>query len=108
MIEPRIIRLFFFMHRYDVPLDYDPGKSLQEAEKKDKRYKDFFGTLKATIRDLPLNTPQKMKPNDFEFDELLEKTKVQIHEAFCNNINTPGVIKAIDDATKKVNTYASG
>ena len=52
------------MHRYDVPLDYDPGKSLQEAEKKDKRYKDFFGTLKATIRDMPIGTAQKMSPND--------------------------------------------
>ena len=64
LIEPRIIRLFFFMHRYDVPLDYDPGESLQEAEKKDKRYKDFFGTLKATIRDMPIGAAQKMNAND--------------------------------------------
>lgn len=49
-----------------------------------------------------------MKENDFKFDESLEKTKILIHEAFCNNINTPGVLKAIDDAIKKVNTYASG
>lgn len=65
LINPRIIRLFFFMHRYDVPLDYDPAESLQEAEKKDKRYKDFFGNLKAAIRDMKISEPQKMTAKDF-------------------------------------------
>jgi|LakMenEpi03Aug12_release.lakeMendotaPanAssembly.Ray.scaffolds.fasta_scaffold55530_2 cysteinyl-tRNA synthetase len=28
-IPPRVIKLFFAMHRYDVILDYDPSTSLQ-------------------------------------------------------------------------------
>ena len=40
-----------------------------------------------------------------EFDKSLEQTRIKIHEAFCDNINTPGVLKAIDDQIKKVNNY---
>ena len=29
--EARIIKLFFFIHRYDVILNYDPETSLKEA-----------------------------------------------------------------------------
>ena len=49
------------MHKYDVELDYDPKKSLQEAEHKDKRYKDFFSNLKARIREEKVSNPQKYK-----------------------------------------------
>ena len=28
-VSPRVIKLFFAMHRYDVILDYDPTTSLQ-------------------------------------------------------------------------------
>lgn len=48
------------MHRYDVVLDYDPTTSLQEAETKDKRYKNFFGALKTLIRDSSISKPQKI------------------------------------------------
>ena len=48
MVAPRVIKLF--LHRYDVILNYDPATSLQEAAEKDKRYKNFFGTLTAALR----------------------------------------------------------
>lgn len=31
--------------------------------------------------------------------------KAEIHHAFCDNINTPGVFKAIDDQINRVNVY---
>ena len=46
----RVLKLYFFLHRYDVVLNYDPETSLQEAEGKDKRYKNFFGGVNAAIR----------------------------------------------------------
>ncbi len=38
MVSPRIIRLFFLIHRYDSILNYDPETSLSESTNKDKRY----------------------------------------------------------------------
>jgi cysteinyl-tRNA synthetase len=29
IVQPRVIRLFFVMHRYDAILDYDPDTSLK-------------------------------------------------------------------------------
>jgi hypothetical protein len=37
-----------------------------------------------------------MDNEDFEFDKVLEEKKVKIHEAFCDNINTPDVFGEID------------
>jgi hypothetical protein len=50
-VSARIIQLYFYIHRYDVILNYDPETSLKEATQKDTRYKNFFNSLKATIRD---------------------------------------------------------
>jgi cysteinyl-tRNA synthetase len=55
----RVIKLYFFLHRYDVILNYDPETSLKESTQKDTRYKNFFSTLKAAIRDNKLSAPQK-------------------------------------------------
>ena len=52
----RVIKLYFFLHRYDVILNYDPETSLKESTQKDTRYKNFFNT---SIRNTPLSTPQK-------------------------------------------------
>jgi hypothetical protein len=45
-------------------LDYDPENSLKEAEEKDKRYKNFFGSLGALIRDENTSGPQKVTAED--------------------------------------------
>lgn len=36
---------------------------------------------------------------------MLEKTKLKIYEAFCDDINTPGVINEVDEAIRKTNIY---
>lgn len=60
----RVIKLYFFIHRYDVILNYDPETSLNESTNKDTRYKNFFNSLKASIRDQKLSAPQKPTPED--------------------------------------------
>ena len=52
-----------------------------------------------------MKAPQKFGQEDFEFNEVIENSKVKIHEAFCNNIDTPSVITEIDEILKKINTY---
>lgn len=46
-----------------------------------------------------------MTADDIEFDEALEKTRSKIYEAFCDDINTPGVINEVDEAIRKTNIY---
>ena len=35
----------------------------------------------------------------------MEDSRTKIHDAFCDNINTPAVFKQIDELIKKVNIY---
>lgn len=49
-VSARVIQLYFYLHRYDVVLNYDPETSLKESLQKDTRYKNFFNSLKAAIR----------------------------------------------------------
>jgi cysteinyl-tRNA synthetase len=58
-VSARVIKLYFFLHRYDVVLNYDPENSLKESHEKDKRYKNFIGSLKALVKQLPISLPQK-------------------------------------------------
>jgi len=78
---------------------------LKESTQKDTRYKNFFSTLKAAIRDQSISAPQKPTAQDVEFDNAIQKTESAIHAAFCDNINTPQVIVEVDEMIKKVNTY---
>lgn len=52
-----------------------------------------------------MSAPQKPTAEDLEFDKAIESTRNAIHEAFCDNINTPKVIVEVDEMVKKVNTY---
>jgi cysteinyl-tRNA synthetase len=46
-----------------------------------------------------------MSTEDTEFDTYLEGFKKRVYEAFCDNINTPGVVIEVDEAIKKTNIY---
>lgn len=105
-MSARVIKLYFFLHKYDVVLNYDPeAGSLHEAEGKDKKIKNFFGNLNAVLRESSISPPQKLLQEDIEFDQFLDATSAKIYEAFCDNINTPVVIDNIDEAIKRTNIY---
>lgn len=61
--------------------------------------------MKATIRDEAISAPQKLSPEDAEFDAYLEGFKKRVYDAFCDNINTPGIVIEVDEAIKKTNIY---
>ena len=39
-----------------------------------------------------------MNKRDEEFDRKLEEYQERVYQAFCDNINTPGIIKVVDEA----------
>lgn len=36
---------------------------------------------------------------------MLETARAKIYEAFCDNINTPGVVNEVDEAIRRTNIY---
>lgn len=57
------------------------------------------------MRTNDIKKPQKLDQVDQEFDRNLESLKIKIHEEFCNNIHTPGVLEALDEGINKANVY---
>lgn len=52
---------------------------MRESTQKDTRYKNFFSTLKAEIRNQSISAPQKPTAEDVEFDNAIEKAIAGIH-----------------------------
>ena len=61
--------------------------------------------MNAYIRESTTDNPQKVTEEDSEFDQFLENFKARVYEAFCDNINTPGVVTEIDEAVRRTNIY---
>jgi len=81
--------------------------SMQEAVEKDKRYTEFFLTLRANLRDHPISEEQKWNEKDFQLSHLFQEKKKIVHQHLCNNFYTPGVMYDIDQLISAVNGYMS-
>ena len=59
----RQIRLLFLLHKYDVLMNYN-SNSFKETEDKDRKYYEFYLTIKKILRENPLSNFQK--PNKID------------------------------------------
>lgn len=104
----RQIRLAFLAHRYDAPMNY-AEHGMQEAISLDRTFADFFGNLKATMREIGKEDPnfRKMRPTEDEvglFEELHRRQR-KIHECMRDNVDTPNALLEIQGLVKSTNAY---
>ena len=102
--NPEQLRLLFLLHKYDALMDYGED-SFEETINKEKYYKNFFSNLASVLYKSPLTDDQKWKVREKALNETFQQKKKIIHEHFCKNFNTPGVISEIDSFIKAINTY---
>lgn len=104
----RQIRLAFLAHRYDAPMNY-AEHGMQEAINLDRTFADFFGNLKATMREIAKEDPKlrKMRPTESEVGLFAELhcRQVKIHECMRDNVDTPNALLEIQGLVKSTNTY---
>lgn len=104
----RQIRLAFLAHRYDAPMNY-AEHGMQEAISLDRTFADFFGNLKATLREIVKEDPKlrKMRPTDDEvglFDELHRRQR-KVHDCLVDNVDTPNALLEIQGLVRSTNAY---
>jgi len=102
--NPEQLRLLFLIHKYDALMDYGED-SFTETSNKEKSYRNFFSNLAAGLYKNPLTDDQKWKEKEKVLNETFQQKKRAIHEHFCKNFNTPGVISEIDSFIKAINVY---
>jgi cysteinyl-tRNA synthetase len=119
----RQIRLLFLAHKYDALMDYQPAEdevdeamrndpkykgskgSMGQVGDIDKKYSEFFSSMKARLRINPITDDQFWTIKEFELNKLFLQKKDAIHASFLNNFNTPGVLKELEELMSATQTY---
>jgi len=120
----RQLRLLFLLHKYDMVMDYVPAveeldqdyveKNPQLKDRKgsmaqilevDKKYSEFFLNVKALLRNNPITKNQFWTDKEFELNKVFAEKKEAIHQALCNNFDTPGVITQLEQLISATNVY---
>jgi cysteinyl-tRNA synthetase len=104
----RQLRLLFLGHRYDAPMNY-AEKNMQEAVSLDRSFIDFFGNVKAALREASKNNVRKIckRPGDIELALLkeLEHRQAAIHNALADNLDTQRALQELVHLVSTTNSY---
>lgn len=104
----RQIRLAFLAHRYDAPMNYTEH-GMEEAVNVDRTFADFYGSLKATLREIAKQDPRKrtMRPTDveLELERELHRRQGKIHDFLADNMDTPGALLELQGLMRSTNAY---
>lgn len=104
----RQIRLAFLAHRYDAPMNY-AEHGMEEAVNVDRSFTDFYGTLKATLREIEKQDAKNrtMRPSDTELqlEKELHRHREKIHECLADNMDTPGALLELQALVRSTNAY---
>ena len=100
------IRMMMLLHKHDAVFNYDPETAWQEPIEKNAKYVGYFKRVKVYLRKgAALDNAQRFDEEEVNLVVLLEEKKTAIHQAFCNNFNTPDVIRDIDILVTAMNGY---
>lgn len=104
----RQIRIGFLAHRYDAPMNYTEH-GMEEAVNLDRTFIDFYGTLKATLREIAKSDPKTrvMRPSslDIQLTDELKSRQTKIHACLMDNVDTPGALLELQGLMKSTNVY---
>lgn len=107
---PRQLRLAFAIGYWDKPIDFKDAL-ISEVKAYESTFSKFFTTVRALNSDYKHSVSEGVhiskKLSDVEKSLLQELTTAQteVHSAFCDNLATPDVVRALSDLVSKANMY---
>ncbi|CCH42167.1 cysteinyl-tRNA synthetase [Wickerhamomyces ciferrii] len=107
---PRQLRLAFASSQWNNQLDFKVAL-IQEVKGFENTLNKFFKNVRALNNDyksrLDSNAIISIKtgPLETKLFESLEKTQDDVHNAFCDNLSTPQVLKSLAELVSTSNTY---
>ena len=97
-------RLYFCNSKWDQEMDFTEN-GLTQANTNNKYISEFFQNMKIIIRNNDLKRDLKYNEIDNKLNDVLNESKKNVHEAFCDNFNTPTVISSILELIHKTYEY---
>ena len=104
LYTPNAFRLYFCNSKWDMDMDFTEN-GLSMASANDKKISEFFQNVKVWARENDLKRDLKLDKDDSEFNNFFIKTKKDIHQFFCDNFNTPGVVSNLLELIRKTYEY---
>mmetsp|Transcript_2672 Transcript_2672/g.5565 ORF Transcript_2672/g.5565 Transcript_2672/m.5565 type:complete len:648 (-) Transcript_2672:41-1984(-) len=98
----RQIRLCFLLHKYNEPMDYGDD-TMAHACDMETMFKSFFLNVKAALRSSADET--RWQDVEAKLARDLEACKKAVHDALCDDFDTPQVFKALQGLVNAVNAY---
>ena len=124
--SPRQLRLLFLQNHWAQPMELTPAavseatpdasrfSQCDAAVVTDKTLCEFFHSVKGALRTVHAaggaggalsGNPQAWRDCDKALAGSLERCKVAVHDALCDNVDTPSAMKALLALVKAGNTY---
>lgn len=104
---PRQLRLLFLMYQWDQPMFFAKD-TLDVAVGKEKVFKDFFGSVLSMSREHQpslVSRPQAWTKTEVDLYQKVEDCQAGVHEALCDNFNTPVVFAKLGELVSLCNIY---
>jgi len=101
----RQLRFLFLKHRYNQPMDYGDA-TMQGVLDMERTFVEFFHNVKATLRALPATGPQFWRQKEIAFESALLAIKQQVHDALCDDFDTPTVLQILLRLVRITNVYS--
>jgi cysteinyl-tRNA synthetase len=87
-------------------MNYTTEKSLPEAVNKERKFTEFFRTVKATTRNIQIkSTSQKWNATDEQLSLALANCQTLVREALCDSFDTPRAVNELSNLVSTTNSY---
>jgi len=118
MYTARQIRFLFLLHQWSDPMDLTPVqegervvgfKQMEQAAAIEKVFAEFFHRAKGAMRDCPggyrVDAEHTWGAHERALSAAIDEARKNVHAAMLDNINTPGVVKALKELVGAANVY---
>lgn len=75
---PSQIRICFLLHKWNTTMNYSDG-AMEEARAKEKLFAEFFHNVKATLRQLTADQPQRWDDAEVQLNAQLDAARTSVH-----------------------------
>lgn len=75
---PTQIRICFLLHKWNTTMNYSDG-AMEEARAKEKLFVEFFHNVKANLRHVSIQQPQRWDDAEVQLNAQLDAARTSVH-----------------------------
>jgi len=100
----RQLRLMFLGQKWDKPMDYS-DQTMDSAKDVERKLNAFFGLVRSHLRKEWQSNRQDWSQDEKDLNEKIMNGHARIHEALCDNFDTPTVLNIMMELISECNKY---